>query len=79
MKQSNLSGGIMRFVEFKVVGRDDSIWLNPASIRAVQTRQGGPRRHTIIRYIGLPDEAQIIVDCEIRDVIERLSAGLVPA
>ena len=69
----------MRFVEFKIVGREDTIWLSPASIRSIQTRQGGPRRHTIIRYLGLPDEAQIIVDCDIREVIDRLSAGLVPA
>jgi hypothetical protein len=69
----------MRFVEFKVVGREESIWLNPASIRSIQTRQGGPRRHTIIRYVGLPDEAQLLVDCDIRDVVERLSGGLVPA
>ena len=69
----------MRFVEFKIVGREDTIWLNPASIRSIQTRQGGPRRHTIIRYLGLPDEAQIIIDCEIREAVDRLSAGLVPA
>jgi len=69
----------MRFVEFKVVGREESVWLNPASIRSVQTRQGGPRRHTIIRYVGLPDEAQLVIDCEIRDVVERLSAGMVLA
>ena len=69
----------MRFVEFKVVGREEPIWINPASVRAIQTRQGGPRRHTIIRYLGLPDEAQIVVDCEIRDVVERMGAGLIPA
>ena len=69
----------MRFVEFKVVGREESVWINPASVRSIQTRQGGPRRHTLIRYLGLPDEAQIVVDCEIRDVVERMGADTVPA
>jgi hypothetical protein len=68
----------MRLVEFKVVGREESFWINPAAVRTVQTRQGGPKRQTVIRYVGLNDEVHTIVDCEIRDVIDRLSAA-VPA
>ena len=71
-------GSGMRFVEFKVVGREEPFWINPAAVRSIQTRQGGPRRQTVIRYVGLGDEVQTIVDCEAREVIDRLNMA-VPA
>lgn len=71
----------MQMVEFKVVGRDETVWINPATIRSLQTRPGGPRRHTIVRYAGLSDELQTVIDCEVRDAVARLTgqALAVPA
>ena len=62
----------MAFVEFRVVFRGDTVWINPSEVRSVHKRGAAGTPQALIRFAGLPDASEILVEGAAEEVIRRL-------
>ena len=70
---------MVTLVPFKLVFRGEPIWVNPVEVRAVQRRHGGTNSQACIRFAGLPDSAELVVEGSVEEAVEKLTGVAPPA
>lgn len=66
----------LSLVQFKLVFRGDPVWVNPAEVRMIGRRSGGSMPQACIRFAGLPDSSEIVVEGSLDDVARKLSGAV---
>jgi hypothetical protein len=61
-------------VPFKLVFRGEQVWINPLEVRSVHKRMlSANKPQTCIRFAGLPDSAELLVEGSAEDAVNRLA------
>lgn len=70
---------MVTLVAFKLVFRGEAVWVNPDEVRAVQRRSSGTIPQTCLRFAGLPDAAEMVVEGTAEEAVQKLTGAAPPA